>query len=150
MTEGDVLDAVAEAFAGAERPDEFIRGTCRCDECLEHDATLAAHTPATIRLGELGNPGWDPICFAGDAAFAYYLPAMLRLALTTDAYTGQLAFHLTCPGRTDALDGPQAAAVLRVVELLTDRALLGEADPYDLPMLEDAAARLRMRIASPA
>jgi hypothetical protein len=34
-----------------------------CCECAEHDATLLAHDVHSISFQQLGNPGWDPLCF---------------------------------------------------------------------------------------
>jgi hypothetical protein len=111
----EALDAVAEAFGEVARPQEFIWGTCRCPECLEHNQTLADHTPATITLKELGNPGWDPLCFANEQAFLYYLPAMMRLIFEDPYYIDQVLFHLNCPNRPGPLTAPQAKALVQVL-----------------------------------
>ncbi len=68
-----------------------------CEECHEHDETLKNATRESIGLEELGNPGWDPICFINSAqGFQYYLPALARLATGRDNqyYLGQFLFHL--------------------------------------------------------
>ncbi len=79
MTPKEILESIHAVFLDAPRPERFIYGTCQCCECMEHNQTLASHTPETITLNELGNSGWDPICFANHQAFCCYLPAMIRL-----------------------------------------------------------------------
>ncbi len=111
----EALAAVAEAFREVPRPQEFIWGTCRCEECLEHNQTLANHTPATITLEELGYPGWDPLCFANEQAFLYYLPAMMRLIFQDPYYIDQVLFHLNCSSRPGPLTVPQAEALVRAL-----------------------------------
>lgn len=111
MTPAEALASILAAFEGARRPERFIRGTCGCDECLEHERTMAANTPETMSLADFGNAGWDPICFADDAAFEYFLPGMSRLAFAWPEYVSQLLFHLNCPGRVEALTRGQARAV---------------------------------------
>ncbi len=113
MTVESTLIALREAFQDVARPEGlFIQGTCLCCECQEHNATLGSHDPDSITLKELGNPGWDPICFANNQAFAYYVPAMLRLAFEDPYYIDQLVFHFNIPGRVEHLTPAQAAAVL--------------------------------------
>jgi hypothetical protein len=148
MTKAEAMERVRQAFAEVPRPAEFGRGTCGCEECQEHERTLASHTPESIGMDELGNPGWDPICFANDAAFVYYLPAMLRLALETDYYADQLCFHLTLPGRLDPLSREQAATVLNALWALVDSARAGELDECEARGLEDAIARLDERLST--
>jgi len=68
-----------------------------CGECAEHNETLTTHTSETISLAELGNPGWDPICYLDRIEqFRYYLPALARLSCGKgdDYYLGQFLFHL--------------------------------------------------------
>ncbi len=115
-----VWAAVQAAFLNVPRPEIFIRETCQCCECREHNDTLASNTPDKITLNELGNAGWDPICFANDAAFLYYLPAMMRLSLTTNVYVDQLLFHLSQPGRLDSLDPHQILALYDALWYLSE------------------------------
>ena len=75
-----------------------------CCECAEHDATLLAHDVDSISLQQLGNPGWDPLCFASPESFLYYVPALIRITLDTMAkpqerYLDQLLFHLIRDGK---------------------------------------------------
>lgn len=57
-----------------------------CKECAEHDELLRSRDLQTLRIEDVGNPGWDPICFATSEAFTYYFPALARLALSEPAY----------------------------------------------------------------
>ncbi len=77
-----------------------------CDECAEHDNTLKVSTVDTIGIEELGNPGWDPICFCSDEGKRYYMPALIRLSLETvqnEFYFGQFLFHLENVGKNNCL-----------------------------------------------
>ena len=74
-----------------------------CCECAEHDETLSASDVDSIGLQQLGNPGWDPLCFSHAEGLMYYLPALIRLTLDTidnprEAYLDQLLFHLIRDG----------------------------------------------------
>jgi hypothetical protein len=84
----------------APRPEHFTNYR-HCCECAEHDETLLQADIDTIGLAELGNPGWDPICFATPEGKKYYVPAMVRLSLDTLAdefYLAQFLFHLEYDG----------------------------------------------------
>lgn len=75
-----------------------------CCECAEHDETLLAYDVDSIGIEQLGNPGWDPLCFASVAGLLYYLPALIRLTLETmdtpqERYLDQLLFHLIRDGK---------------------------------------------------
>jgi hypothetical protein len=92
----------AKQVFDVEKPEHFTNHT-HCDECWEHDQTLRQHTFESITINELGNPGWDPICFCSNDGKKYYMPALVRLCLQTvdeDFYFSQLLFHLE-------LDGPK-------------------------------------------
>ena len=74
-----------------------------CCECAEHDQTLLMFDVDSIGLAELGNPGWDPLCFSSAEGLIYYLPALVRLTLDTmdkpqDTYLDQMLFHLIYDG----------------------------------------------------
>ena len=142
MSPEEALAALREAFKSVPRPELMIRGTCYCDECVEHNQTLLAHTPETITLKELGNPGWDPICFASDRAFAYYLPAMVRLAFEDAVYIDQLLFHLNCPGRVEGLNQEQAAAARNALWVMVERAGEDADRFYDERLMEEAIGML--------
>lgn len=103
---------VERAFAAAPRPAIF-GNPAHCCECAEHEATLAAATRESIGLAELGNPGWDPICFVRDEGYLYYFPATARLALGRGEafYLDQFLFHLN-PWRQALFTPSQRRAVL--------------------------------------
>lgn len=146
MQPESAIAAVKEIFRPVPRPGEFIWGTCYCEECVEHNETLAAHTPDTITLAQLGNAGWDPLCFANHQAFRYYLPALIRLSFGPDGYWSQLLFHLNCDGRIEALEKQEAQVVLDILWLLAD--LYGEEiEQYgDADSLLDGLRRLEQRL----
>jgi len=74
-----------------------------CCECAEHDQTLLEFDVDSIGLPQLGNPGWDPLCFSSAEGLMYYLPALIRLTLDTmdsprETYLDQMLFHLVQDG----------------------------------------------------
>ena len=97
-TDVDILALVDAAFGEGLKPEHFTNFE-HCEECAEHDQTLREHDRVTIGLEQLGNAGWDPLCFCSSEGMAYYFPALARLSLakTTDPwdwYGEQLLFHL--------------------------------------------------------
>jgi hypothetical protein len=79
-----------------------------CCECAEHDDTLVTADVDSIGLEQLGNPGWDPLCFASVEGLVYYMPALIRLTLETmdtlqERYLDQLLFHLMRDGKDNDL-----------------------------------------------
>lgn len=98
-----ILLTVQQAFAGCGRPEHFTDFT-HCEECAGHDEVLRSRDIHTLRIEDVENPGWDPICFTTPEGFAYYMPALVRLALAEPVephawYGGQLLFHLCHDGR---------------------------------------------------
>ena len=96
----DWLEEAGRLFS-VSRPAHFTDYR-HCCECAEHDETLLANDIDTIGLTELGNPGWDPLCFCSGPGLLYYTPALIRLSLNTvedDFYFSQLLFHLDYGGR---------------------------------------------------
>ena len=91
----ELLARIGAAFGRHPRPEHFTDWQ-HCCECAEHDQELASVTLDSISLRELGNPGWDPMCFATDDAYLYYFPAMARLATGRgdSYYLDQFLFHL--------------------------------------------------------
>ena len=74
-----------------------------CCECAEHDQTLLEFDVDSIGLPQLGNPGWDPLCFSSAEGLMYYMPALIRLTLDTmdnprETYLDQMLFHLVQDG----------------------------------------------------
>jgi hypothetical protein len=97
----------SKALFATPRPEHFTN-YLHCEECLEHDQTLLNSTIDDIGMEELGNPGWDPMCFVEPAGFIYYFPALVRLCLESTeewSYIGQFLFRLI-------YDGPQNEYVL--------------------------------------
>jgi hypothetical protein len=93
----------AQRLLHMPKPEHFTNYR-HCCECAEHDETLLAYDVNTIGLEQLGNPGWDPLCFASPEGFLYYLPALICITLDTMAkphgqYLDQLLFHLIRDGK---------------------------------------------------
>jgi hypothetical protein len=107
-TDQEIIEAVRHAFAAEPRPEHFANAS-HCCECAEHDALLASRDLDRLRLEDVNNAGWDPICFVTAAGFRYYLPALVRLVFESvtseDWYLPQLLFHLIG-------DGPQNRRVV--------------------------------------
>jgi hypothetical protein len=101
-TDAAVLALVDAAFGEVLKPEHFTNFE-HCEECAEHDQTLREHDRATLGLEQLGNPGWDPLCFCSSEGMAYYFPTLARLSLAKTAdpwnwYGEQLLFHLLSGG----------------------------------------------------
>jgi hypothetical protein len=100
--DAEILEQVRAAFARCERPEHFTNYT-HCPECAEHDALLLSRDVDTLRVEDVGNPAWDPLCYVAPAGFGFFFPALARLALdepspTHGWYPEQLLFHLTYEG----------------------------------------------------
>lgn len=123
-----VLTAIDAAFAAHPRPQQFIRGSCRCDECLEHEALMQTLDRDRLPLEPLNSPAWDPLCFAANEALAWLLPGLVRLLLDhTDDYLQQFVFHIGQPERLDYWSPAQA----RALQLLLDYLLLNAIDAIE-------------------
>jgi len=117
-TDQEIIDIVLKAFAFEPRPQHFTN-YLHCDECAEHDDLLSSRDLESLRLEDVDNPGWDPICFITEPGFRYYLPSLVRLALesstSTDWYLPQLLFHLIGDGpqnrRVSCCSTPQKQAI---------------------------------------
>lgn len=101
MDERDVLAQIDAAFGMVERPDHFTDFR-HCCECAEHDALLRSRDRETLSLPDVGNAGWDPLCFTSPQGIAYFFPNLARLGLAPPDssygwYADQLLFHL-CSG----------------------------------------------------
>ena len=117
-----VLSTVERAFENVLRPDHFT-DFMHCEECAEHEQTLNSCTPETIGMDELGNPGWDPICFITIPGFHYYMPGLARLAFARENfYLGQFLFHLDNE-RIASFSAAQRNAVRDFLKFVRDRAL---------------------------
>lgn len=139
MTDDEILKMIQDRFVDSERPDSFTR-YWHCCECAEHNGTLSQVTPETISRREVGQPAWDPICFATQPAFVYFLPGLCRLALGMgdDYYLDQFLFHLDQPGRLDGLSREQKQALGVLMQHLYDTRLeeiIENMDEYALQSL---------------
>ena len=122
----DWIEEAKKLFA-AKKPDHFTDFE-HCSECAEHDETLLRSSIDRISLVELGNPGWDPMCFCSPEGIEYYFPALVRLSLETaendEFYFDQLLFHLECGGKENRLflhcTGPQKEFVASFIEYMIE------------------------------
>lgn len=92
----------AKLIFNTPKPDHFTN-YWHCCECAEHDQLLLSFDVDSIGLEQLGNPGWDPICFCSPEGLIYYLPALIRITVDTiddpsQSYLDQLLFHLIKDG----------------------------------------------------
>jgi hypothetical protein len=135
-SDAEILRLIRAAFANCPRPEHFTNYT-HCCECAEHDEVLRLRDLDTLSMDDVGNAGWDPICFVSPAGFAYYFPALARLALETPQsdsygwYGPQLFFQLSCgvrqQERIDACNAEQRQAVVALLEhILETRAALAD------------------------
>ena len=129
MNEHEKLIKEASEVSGkVERPQHFTDYE-HCCECAEHDDTLRAFDPDTITREALGHAGWDPVTFATDTGFRYYLPALIRMALTQSGdgcYIDQFLSQVIRDGprnsRWQACTAEERAVVLKALHaLLEDR-----------------------------
>ena len=96
-----IFEEIQEAFSNVRKPSQFLDDPQHCEECAEHNETLCNSTRETVSLKELGNSGWDPLCYVTPQGFMYYSPAMVRLSLDSesdDDYLNQFLFHTTYEG----------------------------------------------------
>ncbi|MEO8025761.1 MAG: hypothetical protein ABI823_04785 [Bryobacteraceae bacterium] len=143
----EVLARVNEAFGEVQRPEIFYRGTCRCEECEEHNETMEAHTPETLSLEQGSNPGWDPICMASDHAFAYFVPALVRLCFADPYYSDQFLFHLNSPGRAEYLNKAQAKALQTAIWLMVAQMEPFPRGPLHVDSADEALRRMERIVA---
>jgi hypothetical protein len=113
MSEQEVLTKIDAVFGKLPRPVQFVRNPKHCDECEEHEETLAKLTPETIGLNDVDSPAWDPMTSASDTCYQYFMPGLVRLALGKgeEYYLDRLLFHLDS-GRIDAMDSAQKSALV--------------------------------------
>jgi hypothetical protein len=136
----NIIIEIDAAFAGIARPEIFIRGTCKCCECREHDNTMRNLNPLNLPLDKLNNPGWDPICFASNHAFSYFIPGLVRFVLIhPDEYIQQFLFHLEQPERIDSFKKIQIGALINVLDIL----VLEEINAVEENLVSDDIFRLR-------
>ena len=102
-----ILREIDAAFGEIERPEHFANFQ-HCRECADHDRLLLSRDRESLTVDDVGNPGWDPLCFTSAQGMAYYMPALARLALCPpekeyEWYGPQLIFHLGADKRGNAL-----------------------------------------------
>ena len=102
VTRSEAIAAVDLAFGPLPKPEHFTNFD-HCQECAEHDELLRSRTRETLTLQDVGNPGWDPMCFSSPEGLAFYLPSLARFAFDEphydyDWYGHQLIFHLYSGG----------------------------------------------------
>lgn len=119
MTQNQIITQTHKTFKKPRPSKLFIRGTCSCDECMEHESVMQMFTPEALPLDRLNNPGWDPICFASNDAFAYLMPGLVKLVFDhTGDYVQQFIFHVEQPDRLAALTPEQAQTLTQVLDFL--------------------------------
>ena len=99
----------------------MVRNPGHCEECAEHEAAMQAVTPESVSLEQVGNPGWDPVCYLTDEAWRYFMPGLARLARGRDGeyYLDQFLFHLAS-GRINSLNEEQCRSLAAFLESLYD------------------------------
>ena len=121
-----IIAAMTRAFELVGRPAHFTHHT-HCEECREHDELLQQRTLETLAIEDVGSQAWNPVTMCTPRAFAYWLPALARLALEPelerwDWYGYILLFELRRDGRRNerwACCSPsQREAVTRLIEHL--------------------------------
>lgn len=119
----------AKQLFNVPKPEHFTNYR-HCCECAEHNATLVAYDINTIGVEQLGNPGWDPLCFTSVEGLLYYMPALIRLTLETmdkpqERYLDQLLFHLIRDGKDHdfvrACSPEQRACIAGFLEYVIDQ-----------------------------
>ena len=100
MDSRKLVEEAKKLFPANNRPGAFIRNPDHCCECAEHEETLREHDQDSIGIEQLGNAGWDPICFISPEGYKYYFPALVRLALNDSDnmdYIEQFLFRVVDP-----------------------------------------------------
>ncbi len=129
MDKDSILAAIDQAFGHLPRPDIMLNNPTHCDECMDHESVMQAVTPQTVSLKEIGNLGWDPICYVSDETFCYFMPGFVRLALEANPddghyyYLSQFFFHLGHTDRIPAMNADQRRAVAQLMDYLSENLL---------------------------
>ncbi len=82
MTDEEVLSMLRTAF-DLPRPARFTDHP-GCEECAEHDELLQQRDHETLSYDDVGSGAWNPITMCQPDAFAYWLPALARIALAPE------------------------------------------------------------------
>ena len=132
-----------ELFA-VPRPQHFTNYT-HCCECADHDETLCNSDVDSIGLDELGNPGWDPLCFCTAEGLLYYAPALIRISLESaddDFYFSQLLFHLDYEGADNRFLNACSPAQRKFIGDFVNYMILTYTEQLDGCFDEDIALRV--------
>ncbi|WP_109124866.1 hypothetical protein [Dyella sp. C11] len=128
VKQAEAIAAVDEAFGLLSKPDHFTNYT-HCPECADHDELLRNRTRDTLTFQDVGNPGWEPMCFSSAEGVAFYMPSLARLAFAEppygyDWYGLQLLFHLYNGGLENKLythcNLAQRAAVATLISAMIE------------------------------
>ncbi|MDO5623558.1 MAG: hypothetical protein Q4G71_02600 [Pseudomonadota bacterium] len=143
-----VLAQIDQAFGPVPCPahftDDYLDG---CDS-QDHDEVLSARPRERLRRGDLGQSGWNPLCFTHAAATAYLFPTLARYALMPrisgrEAYADLLLWNLENEGERNrffsAFTPAQRAAVARFLRHLKATRLEPDLH-FSLPELNRAIA----------
>ena len=79
-TDASILASIDTEFGNLLRPEHFTNHA-HCCECAEHDELLRSRDRDTLRVEDVCNPGWDPLCFCSPEGLAYFFPSLARFAL---------------------------------------------------------------------
>ncbi len=121
----ELIDQAVSIFSVVQRPEHFTDYQ-HCCECQEHDDTLNAFYPDTITRDALGTMGWDPITFATDQGFRYYLPGLIRIVLSEQGnnnYYEQFLWHIVGGGdyqRINACSESERGIVVKTLNFLLE------------------------------
>lgn len=85
FTDAEILIKIDAAFGDVKKPEHFTNYT-HCEECAGHDELLRARDKETLRIEDVGNICWQPISVCTAEGFAYFLPALARMALSEPTY----------------------------------------------------------------
>jgi hypothetical protein len=141
----EILRALKETFSSRGRPEHFTN-YLHCEECAEHDQLLISKDLDSLQINDVGNPGWDPICFISAEGFAYYLPALARLTLdeATDEfgwYGAQFFSHLIMDGPANIQVLACSAEQRKAVAAFVQHLIVTRAAQIDRDLLADDALR---------
>jgi hypothetical protein len=147
MTDEEALRVLGDAFGVVDRPERFTDHP-GCCECAEHDATLQQRDHTSLSHDDVGSAAWNPITMCTPDAFAYWLPALARIALAQEherwGWYGEQLFRWEL-----AWDGPRnqrwaycTPEQRRAVALLLEHVIESRAELVREYGIEDAILRV--------
>jgi hypothetical protein len=139
------LELVRQAFQDCARPEHFTNFQ-HCEECAEHNQTLLSRTPDAITRQEVGNSGWDPICFVSSEGFRYYVPGLARLVIEDsphgfDWYAAQFLWHLISDGPSNTRVKECSPMQRKALAAFVGHIIETRAEQLDKECLADDAVR---------